>query len=94
MRSTSVEIHDAVNFLGAALANPGIVKVYASEDQIVEESGGDFYSFGEFYSHSAAPGDLPPAILKGLERPTSATRVGGNTTVLDGYVPSGGRSVQ
>src|SRR5580698_5956778 len=58
-------MRDAVNFLGAALANPSIVKVYAAEDQIVEDAGGDFYSFAEFYAHSAAPGDLPPTILKG-----------------------------
>lgn len=80
-------IGDAVNFLGAALANPEIVKVYASEPQIVEGAGGDFYSFAEFYTHHCDPASIPASILKGLQKPTFATRIGGSTTVIDGYVP-------
>lgn len=79
-------IADAVNFLGAAVADPAIVKVYASEEQILDSDSSDFFAFAEFYSHYA-PGPMPPAILKGLQKPTYASRVGGNTTVLDGYVP-------
>jgi hypothetical protein len=80
-------IGDAVNFLGAAVANPEIVKVYASEPQLIDSDASDFFSFAEFYLHHCDPASMPPAILKGLERPTFATRVGGSTTVIDGYVP-------
>jgi poly(beta-D-mannuronate) lyase len=80
-------ILDAVNFFGAALANPAIVKPYASEDQLLESPGGDFYAFAEFYSHHVPPADIPASILTGLEKPTVATRIGGNITVLAGYTP-------
>jgi hypothetical protein len=33
---------------------------------------------------------MPAAILKGLEKPTFATRIGGSTTVVDGYVAAAG----
>ena len=79
-------VTDAVNFLGEAVANPEIIKAYTPDAQMVDDLGSDFFAFAEFYSHySGTP--LPPAILKGLERPTSATRIGGNTTVVTGYVP-------
>jgi hypothetical protein len=79
-------VRDAVNFLGEALANPQIVKAYAPEEQMIDDKAGDFFSFAEFYS-SYYP-QLPPTIQKGLEQPTFATRVGGSTTVIDGYVPA------
>jgi hypothetical protein len=78
-------IADAVDFFGAALADPSIVKAYAPEEQLLEEPGGDFYAFAEFYSHHAT--SIPPAILKGLAQPTFATRIGGSITVVDGYSP-------
>jgi poly(beta-D-mannuronate) lyase len=84
---TGKTIADAVDFFGRALADPGIVKAYASEDQLIDSTGGDFFAFAEFSSHYTN-GPLPPAVLKGLQRPTYASRVGGNTTVLDGYVPA------
>jgi poly(beta-D-mannuronate) lyase len=80
-------IHDAVNFLGAALANPDIIKAYTPVVQMVDDKGADFFSFAEFYSHHAGPHDIPAAILNGIEKPTFATRIGGNTTVVDGYIP-------
>jgi poly(beta-D-mannuronate) lyase len=80
-----------VNFLGAVLANPEIVKAYVPDTQMIDDMGSDFFSFAEFYSHHVPPGDLPPAIVKGLERPTAATRIGGNTTVIDGYIPKEGK---
>ncbi len=79
-------VRDAVDFLGAALANPEIVKAYAPETQMIEDAGSDFYSFAEFYSHHCKPGELPAAIVKGLQQPSFATRIGGSTTVIDGYV--------
>jgi poly(beta-D-mannuronate) lyase len=79
---------DAVNFFGAAVANPGIVKAYTPDEQLLDDPGGDFYAFAEFYSHHVPPASIPPAILKGLSEPTFATRIGGSTTVIDGFVPA------
>jgi poly(beta-D-mannuronate) lyase len=79
-------IHDAVDFLGAALANPEIVKAYTPDTQLIDDTASDFFSFAEFYSHHCASGGLPAAIVKGLQHPTFATRIGGSTTVIDGYV--------
>ena len=81
-------VHDAINFLGAALANPDILKAYTTDAQLIDADASDFFSFAEFYSHHCKPGELPPGIVKGLEEPTFATRIGGSTTVIDGYVPA------
>jgi poly(beta-D-mannuronate) lyase len=81
-------VHDAVNFLGDALANPEIIKAYTPDTQLIDDKGTDFFAFAEFYSHDAAPGHLPASILEGLESPAFATRIGGSTTVIDGYVPA------
>jgi hypothetical protein len=86
---TGHTIQDAVNFLGAALANPEIIKAYTPVEQLLDDKGADFFSFAEFYSHHSA-GKMPAAILKGLEKPTFATRIGGSTTVVDGYVAAAG----
>jgi hypothetical protein len=80
-------ILDAVNFFGAAVADPSIVKPYTSDEQLLEKPGGDFYAFAEFYTHHVPATQIPPAILKGLSEPTFATRIGGSTTVVDGYRP-------
>ena len=85
---TGHTIRDAVNFLGAAVANPEIVKVYAPDVQLIDADAADFFAFAEFYSHHVPPQDIPPSVLKGLARPTFATRIGGSTTVVDGYVPA------
>ncbi len=85
---TGRTIHDAVNFLGEALADPEIIKAYTPDAQMIDDKGADFFSFAEFYSHYAGPGQIPATILQGLEQPTFATRIGGSTTVIDGYVPS------
>jgi hypothetical protein len=85
-------IHDAVNFFGAALADPGIIKAYTPDAQMLDDKGTDFFAFAEFYSHHTKSGELPPAIKAGLQKPTFATRIGGNTTVIDGYVPGAAAS--
>jgi hypothetical protein len=85
---TGRTIHDAVNLLGEALANPEIIKAYTPDAQMIDDKGADFFSFAEFYSHHASPGQIPAPILQGLEQPTFATRIGGSTTVIDGYVPT------
>lgn len=76
-------IHDAVNFLGSALANPAIIKAYIPDTQLLDD-GPDFFSFAEFYSHYTDAKQMPASIEKGLEQPTFATRIGGSTTVLAG----------
>jgi poly(beta-D-mannuronate) lyase len=85
---TGRTVYDAVNFFGAAVANPEIVKAYSADTQLVRDDGPDFFAFAEFYTHHVDPAQIPASILKGLERPTFATRIGGSTTVIDGYVPS------
>jgi hypothetical protein len=85
---TGRTVHDAVNFLGEALADPGIVKAYTPDTQLVDDKGTDFFAFAEFYSNYAGATPLPPTVLQGLGRPTFATRIGGSTTVVDGYVPA------
>ena len=80
-------IHDAVNFLGEALANPEIIKAYNPDTQLIDGKGTDFFAFAEFYSHHAGTAPMPNTILQGLEQPTFATRIGGSTTVVDGYTP-------
>jgi poly(beta-D-mannuronate) lyase len=84
---TGHSIHDAVNFLGAAVADPQIVKAYTPDEQMTDFGSSDFFAFAEFYAHDTHPSDLPASIAKGLEKPTFATRIGGSTTVIDGYVP-------
>ena len=81
-------VKDAVNFLGAALANPEIVKAYTPDAQMIDGKGADFFSFAEFYSHHVDPAQIPSSILEGLRQSTFATRIGGSTTVVDGYVPA------
>ena len=85
---TGHTIRDAVNFLGAAVAEPSIVKAYTPDEQMTDFNSSDFFSFAEFYARRIGGANVPPAILKGLERPTFATRIGGSTTVIAGYVPS------
>jgi poly(beta-D-mannuronate) lyase len=81
-------VDDAVNFLGEALANPEIIKVYTPDTQQLDDKSSDFFSFAEFYSHHIDPAQIPASILEGLKRPSFATRIGGSTTVVDGFVPA------
>jgi poly(beta-D-mannuronate) lyase len=80
-------IFDAINFFAAALKNPEIIKAYTPDTQLMDD-GPDLFTFAEFYSHHIDPAQIPASILKGLERPTFATRIGGSTTVIDGYTPT------
>jgi len=80
---TGRTIHDAVDFLGNALADPTILKAYTPDTQLLND-GPDFFAFAEFYSHDAHHAHMPIAIVKGLEELTFATRIGGSTTVLAG----------
>jgi hypothetical protein len=81
-------IDDAVNFLGEALANPEIIKTYTPDTQEIDGKSADFFSFAEFYSHHVDPAQIPASILEGLKQPTFATRIGGSTTIVDGFIPA------
>ena len=83
-------VSDAVNFFAEALANPEIVKAYTPDTQLITGDGPDFVAFAEFYSRHFPNTQLPAALLTGLRQPTFATRIGGSTTVIAGYVPSPG----
>ncbi len=79
---TGKTIADAVAFLGRAVANPSIVKQYASEDQMVESNARDFYSFADFYLHRFGINSTTQQLANGMTAPSYASRIGGNTTVL------------
>jgi hypothetical protein len=77
-------IADAIEFLGEAVADPSIVKAYTPETQESSPTGPEFFAALEFYRHRFPDRRLPAAIEEGLKEPASATRLGGNTTVLAG----------
>jgi hypothetical protein len=81
---TGHTIGDAVVFLGQAVADPSIVKVYATEDQDLNTSGSEFYASLEFYARRFPNRQLPATIVEGLKRPQFATRLGGSTTLFAG----------
>jgi poly(beta-D-mannuronate) lyase len=77
-------IQDAVDFFGAALADPGIIKAYTPDAQLIDSEGGDFFAFAEFYTYYTDPTKLPSTVKDGLAKPTYASRIGGSTTVIAG----------
>lgn len=77
-------IADAIDFLGALIANPALVKAYTPVPQLFNPDTPDFYATFEFYAHRYPNRPLPAAIERGLTKPTFATRLGGSTTVLAG----------
>jgi len=81
---TGKTIADAIDFLGAAVADPSIVKVYTPETQESSPTGPEFFASIEFYRRRFPDRPLPAAIQEGLTQPTFATRLGGSTTVLAG----------
>lgn len=76
-------IRNAVVFLGQAIADPSMVRKYADDEQKTNFGPGDLPEL-EFYLARFGPVGVPASITTILERPASATRVGGNTTVLAG----------
>jgi poly(beta-D-mannuronate) lyase len=75
------------NFVAAqrdAVADPSIVKAYTPDTQESSPTGPEFFASLEFYRHRFPERKLPAAIEDVLKQPTSATRLGGNTTVLAG----------
>jgi len=81
---TGKTIADAITFLGAAVADPSIVKAYTPETQESSPTGPEFFASIEFYTHRFPDRLLPAAIRESLETPTAASRLGGSTTVLAG----------
>lgn len=77
-------IVDAINFFAALVANSALVKPYSREPQLFKPDTPDFFATFEFYGHRFPDRALPPAIVQGLSKPTFATRLGGNMTVLAG----------
>lgn len=81
---TGHTVADAINFLGKAVGNPSVVKVYTPEEQLLDSDAPDFFADIEFYTHRFPERKLPPSLVDALKKPTFATRLGGSTTVLAG----------
>ncbi|HEY9126457.1 MAG TPA: alginate lyase family protein [Acidobacteriaceae bacterium] len=81
---TGHTIADAIDFLGAIVADPSIVKAYTPEDQLIDSDAPDFFADLEFYTHQFPDRKLPASLVEALKKPTFATRLGGSTTVLAG----------
>ncbi|HEX3849736.1 MAG TPA: alginate lyase family protein [Polyangiaceae bacterium] len=76
-------IRNAVAFLGQAIADPGVIKQYTSDEQKTNFSAGDIAEL-EFYFARFDPETAPSSLRNLLHSPAAATRIGGNTTVLAG----------
>jgi poly(beta-D-mannuronate) lyase len=82
--ATGHTIVDAIDFLGALVADPARVKAYTPEPQLFEAGSPEFFATFEFYRHRFPQRPLPAAIEAGLKKPTFNRWLGGNTTVLAG----------
>ncbi len=76
-------IRNAVTFLGQAIADPNVIKQYTNDEQKTNFSAGDVAEL-EFYFARFGLESEPSSLRDLLHNPASATRVGGNTTVLAG----------
>jgi poly(beta-D-mannuronate) lyase len=74
-------LRNAIIFCGQAVDNPSLIKPYTSDAQEGNFGGSDYAPFA-FFVARFGPDGIPSAILKGLQRPTESTRIGGNTTIL------------
>lgn len=74
-------IRDAVVFLGKAMADPNVVKQYTNDEQKLHFSAGDIAEL-EFYLARFGSTGVPSSLTNLLSTPASATRIGGNATVL------------
>ena len=74
-------LRNAVVFFGHAVDDPSLIKPYTNDAQIADYNSGDYAPFA-FYLARFGPDGLPPSMLKALEHPTNATRIGGSATVL------------
>jgi poly(beta-D-mannuronate) lyase len=76
-------IRNAIDFLGQAIADPNVVRKYTNDEQKTNFSAGDVAEL-EFYFARFGADSAPTALRDLLHNPASATRVGGNTTMLAG----------
>jgi poly(beta-D-mannuronate) lyase len=76
-------LRDAIVFFGRAVDDPALIKQYTSDAQTSNFGSGDFADFA-FYAARFGSDGLPPAIVNALMHPTTATRLGGCTTLLAG----------
>ncbi|HTV08704.1 MAG TPA: alginate lyase family protein [Candidatus Aquilonibacter sp.] len=76
-------IRNAVLFLGEAIGDPGLVKKYTDDVQKTNFSP-DGIAELEFYLARFGAAGISSSITNLLQRPVSATRIGGSTTVLAG----------
>jgi len=74
-------LRDAIVFFGRAVDDPSLIKPYTTATQSSSFGSGDFAAFA-FYTARFGTKDLPLAIVNALKNPTSATRIGGNTTIM------------
>ena len=74
-------LRDAVDFFGRAVDDPSLVLPYTPDAQAMNFGSGSFAPFA-FYAARFGTEGLPPAIVNGLKAPTTATRLGGCTTIL------------
>lgn len=74
-------IRNAIVFLGQAIADPTIIKQYTTDEQHLHFTSGDVAEL-EFYFARFGTAGIPSSLTNLLTTPASATRIGGNTTVL------------
>jgi len=74
-------LRDAIVFFGRAVDDPSLIKPYTTDVQSTNFGSDDFAAFA-FYTARFDTGGLPPAIVNALKNPTTATRIGGNTTIM------------
>ena len=74
-------LRDAIVFFGRAVDDPSLIKPYTTDVQSSSFGSGDFAAFA-FYTARFGSEGLPPAIVNTLKNPTSARRIGGNTTIM------------
>jgi poly(beta-D-mannuronate) lyase len=74
-------LRDAILFFGRAVEDPSLVMIYTTDTQSSHFGSGDFAEFA-FYTARFGVDGVPTTILNELQHPTSATRIGGCTTIL------------
>ena len=74
-------LRDAIVFFGKAVDDPSLIKQYTSDEQKAHFGADDFAPF-VFYTARFGGDGLPQSITTALKKPLTATRIGGNATVL------------
>jgi poly(beta-D-mannuronate) lyase len=82
-QSHGLTLRDAILFFGRAVDDPSLIKPYTTDAQRDDFHPGDFAVFA-FYAARFGNDGLPPSIVEALQHPTTATHLGGSTTLLAG----------